>query len=209
MIFKGKKKQEVYVDYKEEEFLDKFRGMEIPILILDERWLHLFNDTRKTEKISQLERELRELFVEQAKLASKLEEAEKTKQQLMERIVKNMNVAQISDAEAKKQEKSQEYIYKIKEEIKELEDEYERIPEIIKECNEELMRESLRVCYRTMEEHKENMEKQEALVREAEQLLAERQKEKEYLKKENEQMYTFMHRVFGKKIVEIFDAFDK
>ena len=71
------------------------------------------------------------------------------------------------------------------------------------------MRESLRVCYRTMEEHKENMEKQEALVREAEQLLAERQKEKEYLKKENEQMYTFMHRVFGKKIVEIFDAFDK
>ena len=39
-MFKGKKKNEVE-DIEEERFLERFRGEDTPILILDERWLRI------------------------------------------------------------------------------------------------------------------------------------------------------------------------
>ena len=50
-MFKGKKKQEEQ-DLEEEQFLERFRGEDIPILILDERWLRIFPDNYKTAQIN-------------------------------------------------------------------------------------------------------------------------------------------------------------
>ena len=54
-MFKGKKKNEVE-DIEEERFLERFRGEDTPILILDERWLRIFPDNYKTSQIKKLEK---------------------------------------------------------------------------------------------------------------------------------------------------------
>lgn len=209
MIFKGKKKAEADVEaLKEEQFLSRFREVEVPILILDERWHHIFPDNKKSASVRELEEALRESFKRQARISEELEKEENTKQKLMKRIINNMRVAQISEKEAEKQDKSQQLIKEINGKIAELEAEYEEIPQKIKALNEELLIESMRVCYRIMEANKVQLDKQKALVEEAQQLLLERTLVKQNLEKENQQMYTFMHRMFGRKILELFDEFD-
>ena len=211
MRFKGKKKKKAEADLevlKEEQFLSRFRGVEVPILILDERWHHIFNDNNKNALVRELEVALRESFKRQARISEELEKAENTKQKLMKRIIDNMRVAQVSAEEAKKQDKSQQMIKEINTEIAELEAEYEDMPQRIKALNEELLIESMRVCYRIMEANKVQLEKQKVLVEEAQQLLMERTLVKQNLEKENHQMYTFMHRMFGRNILELFDEFD-
>ena len=52
-MFRGKKKNEVE-DIEEERFLERFRGEDTPILILDERWLRIFPDNYKPPRFLQL-----------------------------------------------------------------------------------------------------------------------------------------------------------
>ena len=209
MKLQREKKNQKEIDREEEEFLDRFRGLEAPILILDERWLRIFPEAYKTPEIKHLEKELREAFKYQAKLTSDMEDAEHKKKQLMDRIIRFMKVAQISESEAKKQEKSQEYIKDINEQLSDMELEYENMPERIKQLNEELLVESLRVCYRRMRENKEQLIMQKQLVQEARELLQERSERQKELRKENESIFSFMHRVFGSRIIEVFDQFEE
>lgn len=209
MKFQREKKKQKKIDKEEEEFLDRFRGVEAPILILDERWLRIFPEAYKTSEIKHLEKELREAFKHQARLTSNMEDAERKKKQLMDRIIRFMNVAQVSKSEADKQEKSQEYIKEINVQLNDMEMEYENIPEQIRELNEELLVESLRVCYRRMKENKDQLAEQKQLVIEARELLQERTERHRELRKENEKIFSFMHRVFGSRIIEIFDEFEE
>lgn len=207
MIFKGKGKKEE-IDQEEEQFLERFREVEAPILILDERWLRIFPDNYKTKEILRLEKELRDALKYQARLTQNIKDAEDTKKKLMERIIQFMNAAQISAAEAKKQEKSQEYIKNINSELKDLELKYEQMPDHILELNQQLLIESLRVCYRRMKQNKEQLDEQKRLVMEAKKVLQEHEERRRQLHIENEHIFTFMHKVFGRSIIELFDEFD-
>lgn len=209
MKLQREKRNQKKIDREEEEFLNRFRGIEAPILILDERWLRIFPEAYKTPEIKRVERELREAFKYQARLTSDMEDAEHKKKQLMDRIIRFMNVAQVSESEAKKQEKSQEYIKDINEQLSGMEMEYENMPDRIKELNEELLVESLRVCYRRMKDNKDQLATQKQLVMEARELLKERTDRQKELRKENERIFSFMHRVFGSRIIEIFDEFEE
>ena len=211
MIFRRKKNREVTteLDEREEIFLERFRGVETPILTLDERWLTMFPEKEKNKEVLRLEKNLNEAFKYQAKLSEDLKVAEETKKQLMSRIIHNMKIAQISEEEAMLQEKSQKFIREINERIDELEQEYEAMPQRIKELNEALLMESLRFCYRKMRENRRNLKEQEKLIQEAKDLLEERTARKQEIQKQDEDMYIFMHHLFGRGVLEIFDEFDE
>lgn len=207
MIFKGKGKKEE-IDQEEERFLERFREVEAPILILDERWLRIFPDNYKTKEILRLEREMREALKYQARLTENIKDAEDKKKKLMDRIIRFMNAAQVSAEEAKKQKKSQEYIKNINLELEDLELKYEQMPDHIKDLNRQLLIESLRVCYRRMKENKEQLDEQKLLVMEAKKVLEQRQEKRRQLHIENEHIFTFMHKIFGRSIIELFYEFD-
>lgn len=210
MIFKGKNKKREEIDEEEEEkFLKRFEDLDIPILILDERWLRIFPEEYKSKEIKRLEKELRQAFQYQAHLTDQIKTSEGKKKQLMDRIIQCMNVAQISENEAKKQQKSQEYIKEINAELTQLESEYEQMPDRIKECNEQLLKESLRICYRRMQENKEQMDEQRQLIQETRDLLQEQLDRKKELQRESDQIFTFMHRIFGRDVVEMFEEFEE
>ena len=208
MFFKGKKKQEIENNIEEERFLERFRNVDVPILILDERWHVMFSESKKTDAQRTLEKEIKELFKSQAKLSKEIELQEEKKKVFFNNILMHMKLAQISEEEALKQEENQEHIRNINKEIEKLELEFENMPKRIKELNQELLIESLRYCYRRMRENKRVLKEQEELVKEAEKLLEERVSKKQEKEKENEQMYVFMHRLFGRNVLEIFDDFD-
>lgn len=207
MLFRGKKTGED-LSYEEEEFLTRFQDIEVPLLILDERWLKIFPDNYKTNEMLRLERELREAFLYQAKLNDDIKDAETVKKKLLDRIIQFMGVAQLSKEEARKQEKSQEFIRNLNGRIDELQEQFESMPEQIHELNQQLLIESLRVCYRRMKENKEKLDAQKELVEEARALLNSREARKQELHRENEHIFTFMHRIFGRRIIELFDEFD-
>lgn len=207
MLFRGKKTGED-LSYEEEEFLTRFQDIEVPLLILDERWLKIFPDNYKTNEMLRLERELREAFLYQAKLNDDIKAAETVKKKLLDRIIQFMGVAQLSKEEARKQEKSQEFIRNLNGRIDELQEQFESMPEQIHELNQQLLIESLRVCYRRMKENKEKLDAQKELVEEARALLNSREARKQELHRENEHIFTFMHRIFGRRIIELFDEFD-
>lgn len=208
MFHKEKKKKEEF-DAEEEEFLKRFEGIETPVLTLDENWLRVFPDGYKTPKIRQLEIQIREEFMRQARLGSEIDGAEKQKKQLMDRIIRFMRVAQVDAKEAKNQEKSQEYIRDINAQLSDLEQEYEQVPEEIKSLNQELLKESLRVCYQRMRKNKDAIEAEKESIIEVQEILKEHKDRKKELCKENERIFMFMHRVFGRRIIELFDEFDE
>lgn len=213
MIFKKKKKRDKHIvnymiDEEEEKFLNRFQNIEAPILFLDERWMTMFPNSEKSKEVQQIEKELKEAFVYQAKLSEDLKVAEETKKKLMDRIIKNMRVAQISEEEAMLQDKSQEFIREINDRITELEMEYEVMPQRIKNLNENLLRESMRYCYRKMKVNQENLQKQDELIKEAKALLEQRKAKKKEMQRQMESMYVFMHRIFGREVLQMLADFD-
>ena len=83
------------------------------------------------------------------------------------------------------------------------------MPEEIKSLNQELLKESLRVCYQRMRKNKDAIEAEKESIIEVQEILKEHKDRKKELCKENERIFMFMHRVFGRRIIELFDEFDE
>ena len=66
---------------------EKLKGKKVPLLILDQKWLNLFQPHEKTKRLKQLESELLKLVKEQGKLNQDIKEMEKLKKQLLDKIV--------------------------------------------------------------------------------------------------------------------------
>ena len=59
-----------------------------------------------------------------------------------------------------------------------------------------------------MKENKEQLDEQKLLVMEAKKVLEQRQEKRRQLHIENEHIFTFMHKIFGRSIIELFYEFD-
>ena len=126
----------------EEEFKQALHEKKVPLLVLDQKWHRLFAIHGKTDEIKETEEELNGLLARQGKLNSEVKDLKKLKNTLMNNIMENMDDS-ISEAERNQREKKLEedkrLIEEINEKISNAEDELLDLPNIIKECNEELM----------------------------------------------------------------------
>lgn len=197
--------QEKRIEEQEERFLNKLKEKKVPLLILDERWHELFPERLKTPEIKQMEKQLKLFLKEQGKLTNYLKNMENTKKKLMERIIVNMNAAQVNEKEAKKQEKSQEFILEINKKIEKTEQELIEIPERMKDMNEQLLLESMRICYRRLKENQEDIERLEKWVEQAREELKERLLVKQDKEIQSASLYSYMHQMLGREVIEIFD----
>lgn len=197
-------------DYEEklEEIIHKKR---LPILILDNRWQMLFSKEDKSTAIRKLEATLKEAMKRQAKLGEELKELQSLKRKIMSEIVLNMEELDVEKDEGRRQKKlnkSQRLIMDINEKLDKCLKETDEIPLKIKEANEQLMRESVRECYQRMKKNdseindiKEWIEKLRIELKR--QVLIKQDKEEK-----NEQIYSYMHDIFGPDYMELFDETD-
>ena len=71
------------------EFFNALKDIRIPLLVLDEKWHHLFQGIGKTEEIIECEKQVNELLKLQGKLNEDLRALKKRKNDLMQGIVDN------------------------------------------------------------------------------------------------------------------------
>ena len=179
----------------------------LPILTLDERWYHLVTDKIKTDEIRYWEKEVNELLKKQGQVNTDIKEVKKIKSQIIKEVVENME--DDSSNNKKKMTQNQRLIKEAKDKISQLEDESLELPRKLARANEQLMLETVKVCFEKINSNKEDLEVlnkwiDSTRVKLKKNLLIEQDKEAV-----NEKMYTYMHDIFGAEIMGTLDRINE
>lgn len=192
--------------------LEYFRGSlsdkKVPILVLDQKWHRLFAIHGKTKEIKAAEEELNQLLARQGQANQDIKELKKAKSSLMDSIVANMegkNEENNNSLMQKKMEENKRLINEVNEKIEACEDELLELPRLIKETNEVLMLASMEFCYEKMRSNAQEVEEIDAWIKQVRIDLKKNIIRKQNREINNKEMYAYMHDIFGKQIIDIFD----
>jgi len=187
----------------EEKYRPAIAGKKLPIVTIDHKWHQLFARVEKTRAISEKEKELNELLRAQGKCNSDLKSVRKIKKKLMDEIVGLMDK---QDAESdSKVEENRRLINECNDKIKAYQDESLDFGPRIEKANAELMIETMKICYENMrlnEHHISSISKWIADVRVELKKNVVRKQEMEIV---NQEIYSYMHDIFGADVIDIFD----
>ena len=187
----------------EEKYRPAIAGKKLPIVTIDHKWHQLFARVEKTNAISEKEQELNELLRAQGKCNSEMKKVRKIKKKLMDEIVELMD--RQDAATDVKVEENRRLINECNDKIKEYQDEALDFPVRIEKANAELMIETMKVCYENMrlnEHHISTIGKWIADVRIELKKNVVRKQEMEIA---NQEIYSYMHDIFGADVIDIFD----
>lgn len=192
----------------EEKYTKALKQLNVPLLTLDPRWHQLFPDHLKTKKLKKLEKNLNKLIKKQGQTNNDLKEYDKARKVLMENILNNMTDGSDLDSpiRSKKQDKNQKLLEELQDKILEANKLKDSIPHEIKLANQELLIESMRICYETLITNTERIEQEEHWITNAREILKEHILVKQDMEIRNTETYKFMHDLLGAKVLEIFDA---
>lgn len=192
---------------KNEKNYGVVKNKNIPILTLDGRWHDIFSQQEKTKKIKSLEKSLNQLLKEQGRLINNIKDMKKLKKRLINDIVKNMDTSHdlIGKAREKRLIQNKDYITELNDKIKEEMNQLAELPYKIKEENEYLMVESVKVCYNRLNRNSSHISYLSDLISKLEQELDNSLKEKEHLESENDFIYSYMHDMLGADAMEQLD----
>ncbi len=203
---KKKKQQQEQLEL-EEKYLRELKKLQVPLLTLDARWHQLFPDHLKTKKLKKLEKELNDLIKKQAKLNSDLKDYEKLKKTLMVNVLNNMTDGSELDSpiREKKQDANQKLLDELQEKTLKAEEEQREVPLLIKQTNEALLIESMRICYETLILNSQEIEKEEMWISAVRATMTEHILHKQEMEIRNEETYKYMYDLLGKRIIDMFD----
>lgn len=178
----------------------------IPILTLDHKWHKLFTQVEPDSHIKKKEEELNKLLKRQGKLTTDVKNIKRLKMKLMDEIMENAEEFEKGKSKAeKKMEDNKRLISECNEKMEACQDELMDLPKQINEVNYQLMLLTMEVCY-------ERLQADSAEIEEIGQWIAQirvelkkkliRKQEKEIMTNE---LYKYMHQIFGADVIEIFD----
>lgn len=192
---------------KKVDFYSVIQNKKLPTLTLDARWHELFPDEKKTGRIKELEEKVNQLLKTQGKLVNDIEDMKKLKKSFMEDIIVNMDAEEDANkTKEKRMDKNKRYINKLNDKINEASDRLSRIPNEIKEANEELLIESLRVCYERIYSNKNEIAVINDWIRETREELKKKILLKHDMETYSKQIYSNLHDILGAEIINIFDG---
>ncbi len=183
------------------------KDKKLPILTLDTRWHELFADDQKTSIIRELEQKVNNLLKKQGKLVNDIKDMKRLKNNLMKDIMVNMDIGTdlLGKAKEKKLDKNKQYINEINDKINAAMDELGEIPYQIKQVNEELMTESIHICYERLEDNKVEIKEVTDWIAGVRNELKDKILIKQDLETKNSLIYTYMHDIIGAELMELFD----
>ena len=187
----------------EEKYRPAISGKKLPIVTIDHKWHQLFARVEKTRAISEKEQELNELLRAQGKCNSEMKSVRKIKKKLMDEIVELMDKQDA--ATNSKIEENKRLINECNDKIKAYQEDALDFPARIEKANAELMIETMKVCYENMrlnEHHINSIGKWIADVRVELKKNVVRKQEMEIA---NQEIYSYMHDIFGADVIDIFD----
>lgn len=203
---RNKRQEKVWLS-DEEWLVRMLKNKNIPILILDERWLEIFPEHLQNDEIRSMSAELAKLLKKQGGLADNLKGMKRYKSQLMQEIVDNMDADEtaLGRLKRKKLDKNQRKILELKESMSGKEQELADMPYQIRELNARLLEESTRVCYQRFRVNQERMDELDEDIHDLKEQLKFKLLEKQDCEAKNEKMYSYLHTLLGAKMMERLD----
>lgn len=196
------------MDKKDEAFKMALEGKKIPILILDNKWHMLFSGDAVTAEIKSLETRLNELLKRQGKVNTESKDVYKIKKKLMDEIVIIAN-SLLKDPDSKKLSKDMEEHKRLVEECNEKLEDYEEemleLPREIDKTNKQLMILSMDICYKKLQENAKEIGAIGDWINQVRRELKKKVIRKQEKEAENNNLYSYMHDIFGADVIDLFD----
>ena len=189
---------------EEEFFKEALVGKKIPILTLYNQWHKLFTQTGENDEIQTLEDKLNEVLKRQGKLNTEIKTLSVYKKKVLQEIVSIMELPD-GNSKEKKMSENKRIIEETNQKLEEYNDELLELPKQIDEANFNLMLATMRVCYARIQKNVSDIDEINQWV------AAFRVKLKKQIllkqKKEiwNDEMYSYMHSIFGPDVIDVFD----
>ncbi len=187
-------------------FSEALHEKKIPILTLDNKWYRLLDDdTRK--RLSGTEERLNALLRRQGKLNTETKDIRKLKKKLMDEIMsmaEQMNQGGSGQLEEKLAQHKR-LLEKCNEKLADYQEELRELPGEIEELNSRLMLATMEYCYSMMQTNSEEIEKIAEWVKDIRIELKKQLVRKQKMEQKNQQIYSYMHDVFGADVVDLFD----
>lgn len=190
---------------KEEIYKPALVGKNIPILTLDNKWHRLFTQTQISPQILAKEKQLNELLKRQGKLNNECKKLRGIKAKLRDEIVKLMDGGNESASAQKKQEENKRLIEDCNERLEADQEELLDIEKEINHVNYELMLLSMEVCYETIRDNTAEIEQIDKWINQMRIDLKKNVVRKQEKEVYNQNLYSYMHDIFGPEVIEIFD----
>ena len=192
---------------KDEIYSPALKEKKIPILTLDNKWHRLFTQTNPNKTILRLEEELNDLLKKQGKATTESKDIKRLKNKLMQEIVENAEgTAEGNNQKAlKKMEDNKRLINECNERLTMYEDQLIELPGEIDRVNRELMLQTMDICYDTLKTNETEIEETAKWVAAIRVELKKRLIRKQEMEQMNQELYSYMHDIFGAEVIEIFD----
>ena len=192
---------------KDEIYSPALKEKKIPILTLDNKWHRLFTQTNPNKTILRLEEELNDLLKKQGKATTESKDIKRLKKKLMQEIVENAEgTAEGNNQKAlKKMEDNKRLINECHERLTMYEDQLIELPGEIDRVNRELMLQTMDICYDTLKTNETEIEETAKWVAAIRVELKKRLIRKQEMEQMNQELYSYMHDIFGAEVIEIFD----
>ena len=191
----------------DEVFRPALNGRKIPVLTLDNAWHQLVIRTKPDQEMKKLEAELNSLMKKQGKANTEIKELKKLKSKLMDEIVQLADDAtggRDRNAE-KKLEENKKRINECNQKTEEYEDQLIELPREIDRINKELMLRTMEICYDTLKRNKSEIDETAKWISAVRVELKKRLIRKQEQEQTNQDIYKYMHNVFGPDVIDMFD----
>lgn len=192
---------------KEEEYEHILQDKKIPLLTLDNKWHMLFGTAETTLTIKRLEEQLNNLLKKQGRLNTETKDIRRLKKRLMDEIVPTVDeLGQGHDAALeKKLDDNKRLINDCNAKLADYKDELMELPGEIERVNYKLMLATMDVCYEKLKENTAEIEEIGDWITKIRIELKKKIIRKQEKEQQNQELYHYMHAIFGAEVINIFD----
>ena len=188
---------------KEDVYKEALKGKRIPILTLDNKWHRLFSMMEPDRELKKWEEKLNALLKLQGKLNTESKNIKKIKKKLMDEIVQLMDCD--DSVSNKKIEANKRLIEECNEKLDDNQDKLLDLPSQIDEANYHLMIRTMEMCYEVLQVNTKEIDQIGEWIQKVRIELKKNIVRKQEKELKNQELYSYMHDVFGADVVEIFD----
>ncbi|MBQ4537026.1 MAG: hypothetical protein II994_05350 [Lachnospiraceae bacterium] len=194
---------------KQDQFMEALRGKNIPVLTLDNKWYRLLDEIGRAEA-KELESQLNTLLKRQGKINTETKSIRKLKKKLMNEIVSMVDEeAQTGDgAIGTKIEQNKRLVEECNEKLEQYKEESMDLPREIEQVNLKLMLLTMERCYDLMQSNAEDIQNIADWVTDVRIELKKQLIRKQEMEVKNQEIYSYMHDIFGAEVVDMFDIYE-
>lgn len=184
-----------------DDYENALLGRNIPILPLDNKWHRLMVGLEKTKEMKKDEEEIKELLKTQGRLNTEIKRAKALKKKLMDEIVGGMD----DDDGGDKSEQNKNQIEECNDLIEAKTEELHELPNQIGEINYRLMLATMEQCYDIIQENTGGIEEISDWIANIRVELKKNVVRKQEMELKNQEIYSYMHDIFGASVIDLFD----